>query len=1092
MRIRLPPVYALDFRLLGSPIRQVAVPALDATCSVARFSRDRVSGHLISIENSPEVLALRDRPRRPPSYERILVAGLDASGDVFEAGKGTWFRHPEIREPTNFDFAQEIQGIEQSWAGAFAYVQEDPQRNIVGLRRPQIGAIHAVHAHWSASEEPATVVMPTGTGKTEAMLSVLVSVPCHKVLVVVPTDALRMQIAEKFETLGVLKSPTCNVLDTSARHPIVGTLLHRPRNSQEVDQYFSKCQVVVATSTIVGRCDPIVQERMAHHCTHLFIDEAHHAEAPTWRAFREKFSSRRVLQFTATPFREDGAPLDGRIIYRYSLRRAQQEGYFKPIRFHPVAEFNHRRGDEAIAAKAIEQLEADFDRGHILMARVDSISRAQEVFELYRSHPQYRPVQLHTSITPAEREQAREDIIAKRSRIVVCVDMLGEGFDLPELKIAAFHDIRKSLAITLQLAGRFTRTRTDLGDASFIANVADVNVGEELRKLYSRDPDWNLLLPDLAERLIGEQVSLQDFLRGFTEFPSEIPLRAVRAASSAVAFKTDGRTWRPDQFARGIPGIDACEQVHHAINEENHTLVVVTARRVPLQWAEVENVHDWEWELFVVVWIPDLRLIFVNGSSNSEYRSLAEAVGGDTVEPIRGQNVFRAFAGVNRLRFQNVGLTEQLGRNIRFTARMGTAVEVAMTEVQRRHGIKSVMSGSGFENGAKVTVGASRKGRIWSVRRTHIEGLAEWCRSTGAKLLNEDIDPAHILAGTLVEDRISRRPDGYPIVVDWPEVVYRSPESAWSVRLGGVDRELSDVSIELVDPSNEGDIVIAVASDTDRELVRLELYLEGENPQYRFVPVGPHSAMVKRGGAGTPEPLADFFDEDPPVVWFADGAWLEGNAYVRLRHETPPYDRSKIEAWDWTGTDLTTESQGVEKNPASVQARVIRDAVEHGEYDVVFDDDGKGELADVVAVKILGDRGAPNGLRIDLFHCKYSGAETPGSRIKDLYEVCGQAQKCVSWMASAERQTNMLTHLLRRDAARTSNGDATRFELGDPDLLRSIRDMSHLVPLNVRMSIVQPGLSRSNASREQLVLLSVTENYLMETYQLPFAAIGSP
>jgi superfamily II DNA or RNA helicase len=56
--------------------------------------------------------------------------------------------------------------------------------------------------------------------------------------------------------------------------------------------------------------------------------------------------------------------------------------------------------------------------------------------------------------------------------------MLGEGFDLPELKIAAFHDIRKSLPITLQLAGRFTRTKYDeeLGDASFVANIADLDV----------------------------------------------------------------------------------------------------------------------------------------------------------------------------------------------------------------------------------------------------------------------------------------------------------------------------------------------------------------------------------------------------------------------------------------------------------------------------------------------------------------------------------------------------------------------------------------------------------------------------------------
>ena len=58
---------------------------------------------------------------------------------------------------------------------------------------------------------------------------------------------------------------------------------------------------------------------MATHCPYLFIDEAHHAEAPTWSAFKERFRGRRILQFTATPFREDGRPLDGDIIFKYPL-----------------------------------------------------------------------------------------------------------------------------------------------------------------------------------------------------------------------------------------------------------------------------------------------------------------------------------------------------------------------------------------------------------------------------------------------------------------------------------------------------------------------------------------------------------------------------------------------------------------------------------------------------------------------------------------------------------------------------------------------------------------------------------------------------
>src|SRR5947207_9496629 len=118
------------------------------------------------------------------------------------------------------------------------------------------------------------------------------------------------------------------------------------------------------------------------------------------------------------------------------------------------------------------------------MARVANAARAEEVFECYRGYTEFNPVQIHTGITSkAERDEIRKKLISGQSRIVVCVDMLGEGFDLPELKIAAFHDIRKTLGVTLQLAGRFTRTKPHLGNATFIANVADLDVKDELKRL---------------------------------------------------------------------------------------------------------------------------------------------------------------------------------------------------------------------------------------------------------------------------------------------------------------------------------------------------------------------------------------------------------------------------------------------------------------------------------------------------------------------------------------------------------------------------------------------------------------------------------
>src|ERR1700730_9048309 len=124
---------------------------------------------------------------------------------------------------------------------------------------------HAAHMHWTVSNSPATLVMPTGTGKTETMLSILVSIRCQKLLVIVPTDALRTQLAEKFLTLGILKLPGCAVLKESAKTPIVCTLQHTPSPPEEVDRIFTRAQVIVTTSHIAGQCSQPVQDRMANH-----------------------------------------------------------------------------------------------------------------------------------------------------------------------------------------------------------------------------------------------------------------------------------------------------------------------------------------------------------------------------------------------------------------------------------------------------------------------------------------------------------------------------------------------------------------------------------------------------------------------------------------------------------------------------------------------------------------------------------------------------------------------------------------------------------------------------------------------------------
>jgi len=99
---------------------------------------------------------------------------------------------------------QRLAGVTASWEDAFHLSEGRPATDnkptYPGLRRPQIGALHAALAHATRSTDPATIVMPTGTGKTETMLALNARQRFERLLVVVPTDALREQIAAKFET----------------------------------------------------------------------------------------------------------------------------------------------------------------------------------------------------------------------------------------------------------------------------------------------------------------------------------------------------------------------------------------------------------------------------------------------------------------------------------------------------------------------------------------------------------------------------------------------------------------------------------------------------------------------------------------------------------------------------------------------------------------------------------------------------------------------------------------------------------------------------------------------------------------------------
>lgn len=349
-----------------------------------------------------------------------------------------WLRHPLMAEHTPEE-------VLNSWMNQFFYKEEVDEEH-PGLRKPQLGALHAVLGHFLSPSDVATVVLPTGTGKTETMLSAMVAGKCRKLLITVPSSALRNQMYGKFKNLGVLKEPKFGIVGKDALYPIVGVVNTTFGNAEELRAFIAQCNVVVTTMQIIDSAPQEQQDVYVNAFTNVFVDEAHHIVAASWRKFADRFPKNRLIQFTATPFRNDGQRLEGKIIFNYPLKQAQEDGYYRTISFLPIREYDDEKADRAIAVRAIDQLRADLAAGHhhILMARCESKSRATVVYDLYQELcPDMHPVVIYSG-HPHYRENY-DRILRREAKVIVCVNMLGEGFDLPELKIAAFHDIRKRL-----------------------------------------------------------------------------------------------------------------------------------------------------------------------------------------------------------------------------------------------------------------------------------------------------------------------------------------------------------------------------------------------------------------------------------------------------------------------------------------------------------------------------------------------------------------------------------------------------------------------------------------------------------------------
>lgn len=302
-----------------------------------------------------------------------------------------------------------VNDIANSYNNGFKENIED--NGNVGLRVPQFGALSSIRASWTISNDAITIVLPTGTGKSETMLAAILSEKIKRALVVVPNKLLRNQTYERARSWGILREIGC--VDNDVLNPNTLCLKSGIKDLESFNTMVESSNIIVSTMPLVNKMSKEQIACLSAQCDLLVVDEAHHVSSKTWRELKKEFLNKKILQFTATPYRQDGKLVDGKIAYNFPMHMAIEQEYFKPIEFIAVEEYDENLVDKCIADQAIANLEIDVRSGlnHILLVRANTIERAEYLYEnIYSNYSQFNPVIITSKVKASEKKERLSQI----------------------------------------------------------------------------------------------------------------------------------------------------------------------------------------------------------------------------------------------------------------------------------------------------------------------------------------------------------------------------------------------------------------------------------------------------------------------------------------------------------------------------------------------------------------------------------------------------------------------------------------------------------------------------------------------------------
>lgn len=963
------------------------------------------------------------------------------------------------------------------------------QEGLRGLRRAQLGAIHAIGAYFALPQaQPGIIVMPTGSGKTAVIALSGYITRAKRVLVLTPSRLVRAQIAEQLRSLEVLKR--ANVISKEFAPPKVKEAKNRVA-TDEIWRSFEEFDFIVSTPQCVSPGIKGVAIPPEGLFDLILMDEAHHSEAPRWSDILSHFQNTKRLLFTATPFRRDKKELKGTLLFSYPLRLAHEDKIFGNLRFVPVNPPEGLDHDQAIARQAETVFREDRAAGlnHRLMVRTDSKKKAEQLAAVYSTETGLKLDVVHSGHTLKGVRRTLDRLKAGHIDGIICVAMMGEGFDFPELKIAAIHSPHKSLAVTLQFIGRFARTTGDnLGEAKFIAVPKDIQA--ETDELYRESATWQDIVSNLSATRIEREIRVKKIAGTFepievaeTEI-ADVVLTDFRPYFHVKIYQLEDQPMlnQLPLFSKGV------SILRHEVSDEHNSSLILLRQVTRPRWTDLPQFSRIENDLVVLYYDQNAKLLFISSSRRSLmfYKIFEDFYGSGLASLLSGPTINRVIADLQDLDCFSVGLKNsvQNSNTESYQIKTGPSAQNAISPsdgllYQRGH-----LMGKGADpEGNSVTIGYSSSSKVWSNRSARVGELLEWCKHLAEKLLTEGI----VVTGTPLDllsigEDVDKLPEGL-IGVGWHQRVYKSwPRVSFIDGEERVEGQISDFDINIDRSGTTANSWMVRLENENGSIAVLEFTIENSRALYKEIE---NASEIKVIDNDEDIPLLDYLRHYPFSFYLEDFSRLDGTTLYRFHsdRELIETDRLSFLRWGDNGIDITVEcsDNGLDtNNPKSIQD-FLGATLLASDADIVFFDHGSGEIADFITFTARPD----NRVEVGLYHCKGSDQTTPGSRVSEAYEVCGQVSKCLVWLKSKK---DLRTKILDREYRRRHSSRFIKGQGGD--LQRMLADDA-AVKLEYKIYVVQPGLAVSNVNEKVGKILGAASYYVQRTSGGRMYAIGS-